>query len=106
MDEYIKVIRGAYIGDRKMIVDHSRTLGFLTGYESPQMEEAHTDAVMILGEALASQTPFDFGAQSTTARIQKVSVEYPEMRAVGYLSSDILNTQNDGSLTDYKSKFW
>lgn len=77
VDEYIKVIHGAFVRDRGVIVEHSRNLGFLTGYESPQMEEAHTDAVMILGEALASQEPFDFGAQSTTARIQKVRNFFP-----------------------------
>ena len=30
------------------------------------MENAHVDAVMILGEAFASDEPFNFGAQSTT----------------------------------------
>ncbi len=72
MDEYIAVIRGAYDRDRDLITLHSRKLGFLTGYETRAMEDAHTEAVMILGEAFASREPFDFGAQSTTARIQKV----------------------------------
>ncbi len=33
------------------------------------MEKAHTDAVMILGEAFRKDEPFDFGKQSTAARI-------------------------------------
>lgn len=33
------------------------------------MEKAHVDAVMILGEAFAEDKPFDFGKQSTAARI-------------------------------------
>jgi len=33
------------------------------------MENAHVDAVMILGEAFSSAEPFDFGGQSTTERI-------------------------------------
>ena len=35
------------------------------------MEEAHIDAVMILGEAFRHDRPFDFGTQDTTRRIQK-----------------------------------
>ena len=36
------------------------------------MENAHVDAVMILGEAFSSSEPFDFGAQSTTERIHSL----------------------------------
>uniref|UniRef100_A0AAZ3RZT8 Atypical kinase COQ8A, mitochondrial n=1 Tax=Oncorhynchus tshawytscha TaxID=74940 RepID=A0AAZ3RZT8_ONCTS len=36
------------------------------------MENAHVDAVMILGEAFASTEPFNFGAQSTTERIHNL----------------------------------
>lgn len=36
------------------------------------MEDAHVDAVMILGEAFASDEPFDFGSQSTTERIHSL----------------------------------
>ncbi|GLD63853.1 aarF domain-containing protein kinase 4-like isoform X1, partial [Lates japonicus] len=35
-------------------------------------EDAHVEAVMILGEAFASAEPFDFGTQSTTQRIQSL----------------------------------
>lgn len=35
-------------------------------------EEAHVEAVMILGEAFASLEPFDFSIQSTTQRIQNL----------------------------------
>lgn len=36
------------------------------------MENAHVDAVMILGEAFSSAEPFDFGGQSTTERIHRL----------------------------------
>ena len=36
------------------------------------MMNAHVDAVMILGEAFDSTTPFDFGSQSTTERIHNL----------------------------------
>ena len=35
------------------------------------MEDAHVDAVMILGEAFRCDGPFDFGQQDTTRRIHK-----------------------------------
>lgn len=72
MDKYIQVIRGAADDDREKVLELSRELGFLTGYESKIMEEAHVDAVMILGEVFRSQTPFDFGAQNTTRQIQQL----------------------------------
>uniref|UniRef100_A0A8C7HS44 Coenzyme Q8B n=1 Tax=Oncorhynchus kisutch TaxID=8019 RepID=A0A8C7HS44_ONCKI len=40
---------------------------------SPQaFQDAHVEAVMILGEAFANSDPFDFGTQSTTQRIQSL----------------------------------
>lgn len=40
------------------------------------MEEAHVDAVMILGEAFQRDAVFDFGRQDTTRRIQRYINEY------------------------------
>lgn len=45
---------------------------FLTGYEVKAMEDAHLDAILILGEAFASEEPFDFGTQSTTEKIHNL----------------------------------
>jgi len=72
VDKYIKIIRGAAIGDRGMVIDNSIGLGFLTGYESKVMINAHADAVMILGEPFASNEPFNFQAQDTTRRIKEL----------------------------------
>jgi aarF domain-containing kinase len=36
------------------------------------MRDAHVDAVMILGEAFANDRVFDFGQQSTAARIHRL----------------------------------
>lgn len=50
-------------------------VNLLTAASSPAaqvMENAHVDAVMILGEAFSSSEPFDFGAQSTTERIHRL----------------------------------
>uniref|UniRef100_G3PD22 Atypical kinase COQ8A, mitochondrial n=1 Tax=Gasterosteus aculeatus TaxID=69293 RepID=G3PD22_GASAC len=71
-DTYIEIINAAANNDREGVLQRSRDMKFLTGYESKVMENTHVDAVMILGEAFASVEPFDFGAQSTTARIHSL----------------------------------
>uniref|UniRef100_A0A7N8WNM8 Atypical kinase COQ8A, mitochondrial n=1 Tax=Mastacembelus armatus TaxID=205130 RepID=A0A7N8WNM8_9TELE len=71
-DAYIEIIKAAADQDRENVLQRSREMKFLTGYESKAMENAHVDAVMILGEAFSSEKPFDFGAQSTTKRIHSL----------------------------------
>ncbi|XP_039624058.1 atypical kinase COQ8B, mitochondrial [Polypterus senegalus] len=71
-DDYIEVVKAASNGDRMKVLQKSQDLKFLTGYETKVFEEAHIDAVMILGEAFASLNPFDFGAQNTTRRIHNL----------------------------------
>ncbi|XP_054651186.1 atypical kinase COQ8B, mitochondrial [Dunckerocampus dactyliophorus] len=69
-NDYIEVVHAASVGDRATVLAKSKDLKFLTGFESKAFEDAHVEAVMILGEAFASSEPFDFGTQSTTQRIQ------------------------------------
>ncbi|XP_026146060.1 atypical kinase COQ8A, mitochondrial-like [Carassius auratus] len=71
-DLYIEIIQAAANGNREEVLKRSIDMKFLTGYESKAMVNAHVDAVMILGEAFASEEPFDFGAQSTTERIHNL----------------------------------
>uniref|UniRef100_A0A0B7AD36 ABC1 atypical kinase-like domain-containing protein n=1 Tax=Arion vulgaris TaxID=1028688 RepID=A0A0B7AD36_9EUPU len=71
VEKYIRVIKAAAEQDRQQVLMLSRSMGFLTGYETKVMEEAHCDAVEVLGEAF-SESMFDFGKQSTTTRIQNL----------------------------------
>ena len=68
-DCYIQIIRAAADQDREAVLKNSTEMKFLTGYEVKAVEDTHLDAILILGEAFASEEPFDFGAQSTTAKI-------------------------------------
>lgn len=72
VDKYMRVIKGAATRDREQVLKYSKELGFLTGYEAKVMEEAHIDAVMILGEAFSTEGGFNFGQQDTTRRIQNL----------------------------------
>uniref|UniRef100_A0A665VH63 Atypical kinase COQ8B, mitochondrial-like n=1 Tax=Echeneis naucrates TaxID=173247 RepID=A0A665VH63_ECHNA len=71
-DDYIEVVHAASVGDRATVLSKSKDLKFLTGFEAKAFQDAHVEAVMILGEAFASSEPFDFGTQSTTQRIQSL----------------------------------
>ncbi|KAL0267169.1 UNVERIFIED_CONTAM: hypothetical protein PYX00_009517 [Menopon gallinae] len=70
--KYLEVIKAATDGDRGKVLSLSQQMGFLTGYESKAMEDAHVDAVVILAEVFSSDKEFDFGRQDTTLRIQKL----------------------------------
>uniref|UniRef100_A0A8C9PS47 Atypical kinase COQ8A, mitochondrial n=1 Tax=Spermophilus dauricus TaxID=99837 RepID=A0A8C9PS47_SPEDA len=71
-DLYIQIIRAAADRDREAVKQKSIEMKFLTGYEVKAMEDAHLDAILILGEAFASYEPFDFGTQSTTEKIHNL----------------------------------
>uniref|UniRef100_A0A8C5E6I0 Atypical kinase COQ8A, mitochondrial n=1 Tax=Gouania willdenowi TaxID=441366 RepID=A0A8C5E6I0_GOUWI len=71
-DTYIEIIKAAADQNREEVLQKSREMKFLTGYESKAMENAHVDSVMILGEAFSSSEPFDFASQSTTKRIHSL----------------------------------
>ncbi|XP_067634720.1 atypical kinase COQ8B, mitochondrial isoform X2 [Eurosta solidaginis] len=66
---YRQVIIHAAENNRDGVLHMSREMGFLTGYETKQMEEAHVDAVMILGEMFRFDGEFNFGRQNITERI-------------------------------------
>ncbi|KAK0175284.1 hypothetical protein PV327_009045 [Microctonus hyperodae] len=71
MDQYIEVINGASNGDRDKVLRLSREMKFLTGYESKLMEDAHVDAVMILGEIFDTKhDKYDFAGQNVTMSLQ------------------------------------
>ncbi|XP_077174609.1 atypical kinase COQ8B, mitochondrial [Paroedura picta] len=71
-DHYIQVVRAAADGDRAKVLQKSKDLKFMTGFETKAFEEAHVNAVMILGEAFSAAGPFDFRTQSTTRCIQEL----------------------------------
>ncbi|CAG2106507.1 unnamed protein product [Medioppia subpectinata] len=66
VNSYMDVIRAAADQDRDRVVETSKKIGFLTGYENQIFERTHTNAIMILGEAFAANGLFDFGDQKTT----------------------------------------
>ncbi len=72
VNKYMDVIRAAADQDKEGVLESSLKIGFLTGYETKVFERAHTNAVMILGEAFSTNGLFDFGNQNTTRRIHEL----------------------------------
>jgi len=74
VDCYMRILHCAATEDRVGVIEHSKEIGFLSGYESKAMEKAHTDTVMLLGEALriGKDETYDFGSQDLTRRIQQL----------------------------------
>jgi len=66
---YFEVIHAAVRKDRTGVLEASRKLGFLTGEETDVMNNAHIDAVMILGEPFATPGVFDFHANNIAQKI-------------------------------------
>ncbi|KAF5294249.1 hypothetical protein FQR65_LT10835 [Abscondita terminalis] len=72
VDSYVRIIKAASENDRDTVIKVSQELKFLTGYESKTMEDAHVEAVMILGEAFQHEGGYSFKGRDTIARIQNL----------------------------------
>ena len=69
---YTKVLEAASRKDRKKVADYSVELGYLTGYESKTMLNAHVDSVLTLAEPFMADSPdvYDFQDQTITDRVR------------------------------------
>lgn len=69
---YTYVLDAASTKDRKGVQDYSIELGYLTGYESKAMLNAHIDSVLTLAEPFMADAPnvYDFQDQTITDRVR------------------------------------
>jgi len=72
LDNYINIIHGAVLSDRKKIMDYSLASKFLTGEENREMSEAHHTGVMIVGEPFREPGLFDFHSAGFSERCIKL----------------------------------
>lgn len=74
IERYVRLLQAASVGDRELVRDLSIQLGYLTGYESSAMLNAHVDSVMILAEPFSQKqragSQYDFREQTITERIK------------------------------------
>ncbi|KAL8803581.1 MAG: hypothetical protein Q9182_003086 [Xanthomendoza sp. 2 TL-2023] len=71
---YIEILQAASRNDRETIRDRSVKLGYLTGYESQAMVNAHVSSVLTLAEPFNDSSPeiYDFRDQTITDRVRKL----------------------------------
>ncbi|KAL8667614.1 MAG: hypothetical protein Q9202_000469 [Teloschistes flavicans] len=69
---YVQILRAASRNDRDTIRDRSIDLGYLTGYESRTMLDAHVSSVLTLAEPFNESSPevYDFRDQTITDRVR------------------------------------
>jgi aarF domain-containing kinase len=69
---YVKVLEAASRKDRKACEKYSIELGYLTGYESKAMLNAHVDSILTLAEPFMLEAPdvYDFQDQTITDRVR------------------------------------
>lgn len=82
VDKYMKILKGAADKDRKRILKESIAIGFLSGYESKIMKDAHIDSVLILGQIFHQDQEFDFSQQDISEKIHKIVPVMIEHRLV------------------------
>ncbi|OAD01347.1 hypothetical protein MUCCIDRAFT_146059 [Mucor lusitanicus CBS 277.49] len=70
---YGRILVSAANNDREGVWNYSKQLGFVTGYETEVMRNAHIDSVMVLGEPFRETAPdnYDFLSQTITQRVRE-----------------------------------
>ena len=80
VDQYLRLVWAAANNDRKTIEEVSIALGFLTGYESRIMLDAHVDSGLVVGEPFLKNEPFDFRTAGITSRVTRYGSVFAEHR--------------------------
>ncbi|EFC46091.1 predicted protein [Naegleria gruberi] len=72
VDQYLRVVHASATKDFETVIDASRKMGFLTGQESKEMNEAHATAAMHIGEPFACEGIYDFRSKAIPERVTKI----------------------------------
>jgi aarF domain-containing kinase len=71
-DEYIRVVNASATKDTDTIIDASRKMGFLTGEETKEMNEAHAKAACYVGEPFSVKGSYNFKDADLPRRVTQV----------------------------------
>lgn len=80
VDGYMELVWAAANKDRDTLLQVSRDLGFLTGDEHQDMNEAHVEAALIVGEPFITHEPYDFGNSTLTQKISQYGSTFMKYR--------------------------
>jgi aarF domain-containing kinase len=72
IEQYVQTLVAAARNDRARCKDLSVKLGYLTGYESQAMVDAHVDSIITIAEPYRDSAPdvYDFRDQTITDRVR------------------------------------
>ncbi|EEQ90147.1 Atypical/ABC1/ABC1-A protein kinase [Blastomyces dermatitidis ER-3] len=72
ISSYLRILQAASRNDRETCRDLSIKLGYLTGFESPAMVNAHITSILTLSEPFMASSPdvYDFSDQTITDRVR------------------------------------
>lgn len=80
VDGYMRLVWAAANTDRATVLEVSRELGFLTGDENAEMNEAHVDAALIVGEPFLTNDAYNFGNSQLTRKISQYGTTFMKYR--------------------------
>ncbi|PVU97050.1 hypothetical protein BB561_000808 [Smittium simulii] len=66
----MKILESAANEDREGCVYWSEKIGYLTGFESDAMKQAHVDSIMTIGEPFRVKGPYSFAMQKVTKKVK------------------------------------
>jgi aarF domain-containing kinase len=71
-DKYMQLLYSASIQDKEACLHWSKELGFLTGYETNSMNEAHINSLFLLAYPFSTKSgsSFSFGDQQITEKVR------------------------------------
>ncbi|OJD20676.1 Atypical/ABC1/ABC1-A protein kinase [Blastomyces percursus] len=74
ISSYLRILQAASRNDRETCRDLSIKLGYLTGFESPAMVNAHITSILTLSEPFMASSPdvYDFSDQTITDRVREM----------------------------------
>jgi len=75
MRRYARICRAMMEGDREEIQRAAVELGYLSGDEPPERASAVADLMMLVGEPLRSEGPFDFGTSDLAGRAREAGFD-------------------------------
>ncbi|EGG01716.1 uncharacterized protein MELLADRAFT_117744 [Melampsora larici-populina 98AG31] len=71
VEEYIKLLQSGVNDNREDCVVWSEKIGYFTGHESKEMQDAHFRSLSALGEPFRAKAgPYDFATQTVTDRVR------------------------------------
>ncbi|EEP78231.1 ABC1 [Uncinocarpus reesii 1704] len=74
INTYVRILVAACRNDREVLHDLSIKLGYLTGFESQAMVNAHVESILTLAEPFGQNAPdvYDFSDQTITERVKQL----------------------------------